>query len=129
MAEYISLTESVPIEDDAFILSERATAKHGHSLWGLSSERLAKRMRHMMDLAGIPADFLAHSARHAGIHLRKGGADALIALGYQTKAWCDEDVMTHARMSARTYVTHYLRSIRASQLEEDLPAAATHLTT
>ena len=29
------------------------------------------------------------------------------AMGYRTKAWCDEDVMTHARTLARTYVTHY----------------------
>ena len=36
--------------------------------------RLAKRMRHMMTLAGIPAEFLSHSGRHAGINLRKEGA-------------------------------------------------------
>ena len=97
--------------------------------WGLSSERLAKRMRHMMTLAGIPAEFLSHSGRHAGVNLRKEGANTLINLGYQLRPWCDDEVMTHARMSARTYVTHYLRSIRAAQLEDVQPTAvaASHL--
>eukprot|EP01048_Picozoa_sp_COSAG05_P026532 COSAG05_NODE_7291_length_832_cov_1.241473_2_plen_36_part_01 len=36
-----------------------------------------------MTLAGIPTDFLAHSARHAGINLRKDGAQTLVDLGYQ----------------------------------------------
>eukprot|EP01048_Picozoa_sp_COSAG05_P017765 COSAG05_NODE_2480_length_3009_cov_3.316495_4_plen_107_part_01 len=82
-AEYISLTEAMPIEDDAFILTEAPRADHGNKLWGLGADRLAKRMRAMMTLAGIPTDFLAHSARHAGINLRKDGAQTLIDLGYQ----------------------------------------------
>ena len=113
----------MPIQDDAFILTERPNHKHDNKLWGLSSERLAKRMKHMMTLAGIPADFLAHSARHAGVNMRKDGA-TLMKLGYQTKPWCDQDVMQHARMSAKTYVTHYLRSIRASTLEEHVPSTS-----
>ena len=59
-----------------------------------------------------------HSARHAGIAFRKGGAATAIALGYQTAPWCDEAVMAHARMSAHTYVTHYLRTIRAAALDD-----------
>ena len=31
---------------------------------------------------------------------------------------CDEAVMAHARMSAHTYVTHYLRTIRAAALDD-----------
>ena len=56
-------------------------------------------------------------------------AGTLINLGYQLRPWCDDEVMTHARMSARTYVTHYLRSIRAAQLEDVQPTAvaASHL--
>ena len=38
--------------------------------------------------------------------------------------WCDEQVMNLARMSARTYVTHYLRSIRAAELDEGVPPVA-----
>ena len=87
-------------------------------LWGLSSERLAKCMRVVMSSADIPEDFMAHSARHAGIAFRKGGAATAIALGYQTAPWCDEAVMAHARMSAHTYVTHCLRTIRAAALDD-----------
>jgi hypothetical protein len=74
-------------------------------------------MRAVMSAAGIPEDFMSHSARHAGIAFRKGGAATAIALGYQTAPWCDKDVMTHARMSAHTYVTHYLRNIRAAEID------------
>ena len=117
-ADYISLAESFPIHGDAFILSERLDRIHNMRLWGLSSERLAKCMRAVMSAAGIPEDFVAHSARHAGIAFRKGGAATAIALGYQTAPWCDEAVMAHARMSAHTYVTHYLRTIRAAALDD-----------
>ena len=41
-----------------------------------------------------------------------------LGLGYQTAPWCDEAVMAHARMSAHTYVTHYLRTIRAAALDD-----------
>eukprot|EP01047_Picozoa_sp_COSAG01_P035764 COSAG01_NODE_2761_length_7116_cov_27.151489_12_plen_165_part_00 len=116
-ADYISLTEAQPISDDAFILCERPLSKYGNRLGGLSSERLAKCMRAVMSAAGIPEDFMSHSARHAGIAFRKGGAATAIALGYQTAPWCDKDVMTHARMSAHTYVTHYLRNIRAAEID------------
>ena len=75
-------------------------------------------MRVVMSSAGIPEDFMAHSARHAGIAFRKGGAATAIALGYQTAPWCDEAVMAHARMSAHTYVTHHLRTIRAAALDD-----------
>ena len=60
---------------------------------------------------------MAHSARHAGIALRTSGADTAIALGYQTERWSDEAVMAHARMSSKTYVTHYLRGIRAGEAD------------
>ena len=82
------------------------------------SQRLAKSMKGVMTAAGVPDDFMSHSARHAGIALRKEGASVLISTGYQTKPWCDAEVMSLARMSARTYVTHYLRNIRAAALDE-----------
>jgi hypothetical protein len=74
-------------------------------------------MRTVMSASAVPEDFMSHSARHAGIAFRKAGADTAVALGYQTERWCDDAVMAHARMSAHTYVTHYLRNIRAASAD------------
>jgi hypothetical protein len=69
--------------------------------WGLSSQRLANIMKDAMTVAGIPPDFLPHSARHAGIaHQRR-------------KEIYDDDVVHRANMSAHTYFVHYCRKIRA----------------
>ena len=58
-------------------------------------------MKDAMTAAGIPEDFLPHSARHAGLaHLKRSGMS-------------DDEVMERANMSARTYVTYYRRKIRA----------------
>ena len=124
LREYVTCTGLLPRDGDALFVTERADRKHNGRVWALSSERLAKRMRSVMSLAGVPEDFMSHSGRHAGIALRKAGADTLISRGYQTAPWCDEQVMNLARMSARTYVTHYLRSIRAAELDEGVPPVA-----
>ena len=70
------------------------------------------------DLAGDPlrvaafigdakkADLVGFLAQCGELH-----AAVLISTGYQTKPWCDAEVMSLARMSARTYVTHYLRNL------------------
>ena len=39
---------------------------------------------------------------------------------FNSPLWCDEQVMN----LARTYVTHYLRSIRAAELDEGVPPVA-----
>ena len=62
-------------------------------------------MGRVMGRAGVPADFLPHSARHAGVNYRR------------EQGWTDEDIMEMANMSARTYVTHYMRRIRRSRLD------------
>jgi hypothetical protein len=54
--------------------------RHGHRYAGLTSQRLAKSMKGIMVAAGVPADFMSHSARHAGIALRKEGASTLDSL-------------------------------------------------
>jgi len=115
---YVLFTAALPCEDDGLFLSAKTDKRHNYRLFSLSSQRLAKSMKGVMTAAGVPDDFMSHSARHAGIALRKEGASVLISTGYQTKPWCDAEVMSLARMSARTYVTHYLRNIRAAALDE-----------
>ena len=71
--EYYTLSEHLPRFDDRLFLSSFADRAHEGKLWGLSSDRLAKLMKAAMIAAGIPAEFLPHSARHAGIaHWRDG---------------------------------------------------------
>jgi len=120
---YVSYTAVLPCEDDGLFISAKTDKRHNNRLYSLSSQRLAKSMKGVMTASGVPDDFMSHSARHAGIALRKEGASVLIATGYQTKPWCDAEVMSLARMSARTYVTHYLRNIRAAALDDDGPSA------
>ena len=73
---------------------------------GIGPEALAKVMGRIMTRAKVPADFLPHSARHAGINYRR------------KQGWTDEDIMSHANMSARTYVLHYMRNIRRGALAD-----------
>ena len=61
----------------------------------MSSDALANVMGRVMKAAGVPAEFLPHSARHAGLALR------------ESSGLPDDEVMARANMSARTYVTHY----------------------
>jgi hypothetical protein len=117
--DYVSFTSVLPRADDALFMASKPHKRHGHRYAGLTSQRLAKSMKGIMVAAGVPADFMSHSARHAGIALRKEGASTLVDMGYQSAPWCDREVMSLARMSARTYVTHYLRNIRAAALEDD----------
>ena len=63
-------------------------------------------MGRMMSKAGVPANFLPHSARHAGVNYRR------------EQGWTDEAIMEMANMSARTYVTHYMRKIRRASLND-----------
>lgn len=101
LREYYTVTAPLPQSDDRLFLTEMANKAHAGCHWGLSSQRLANIMKDVMTAAGIPPDFLPHCARHAGIaHQRREGMS-------------DDDVMHRANMSARTYVVHYRRKIRA----------------
>ena len=74
---------------------------------GIGPGALAKVMGRVMSRAGVPADFLPHSARHAGVNYRRE----------QGLSESDDDIMELANMSARTYVAHYMRKIRRSRLD------------
>ena len=100
--EYYNLTSAFPSTDDAFFLVFRADTKHDGKFWGLSSDRLANVMRDAMLSSGVPADFLPHSARHAGIAYQRG-----------LPGMTDDDVMHRANMQAATYVRHYRRRVRS----------------
>ena len=94
------MTSVLPRFDDALFLTERADSRKDGKHWGLSSERCAKIMGAAMKTAGIPEDFLPHSARHAG------------QAYYKSKWFSDDEVMAIANISARTYVLHYRQRIR-----------------
>eukprot|EP01050_Picozoa_sp_SAG11_P027271 SAG11_NODE_6842_length_1237_cov_2.188049_1_plen_156_part_00 len=98
--EYIAVIESYPLADDGLFISSTKSAEHNGSFWSLAPASIAKSMGRVMADAGFPPDFLPHSARAAGCHHRK------------KQGWSDEEILHHANMSARTYVTHYMRQIR-----------------
>ena len=100
--EYYSLTQHLPNYDDSLFLTVDANAAHDGKHWGLSSDRLANVMRSAMQTAGVPDDFLPHSARHAGIACQR------------SQGVSDDDVMHRANMQAATYVRHYRRHIRSA---------------
>ena len=77
------------------------------------ADALAGVMKRMMHKSGVPEDFLPHSARHAGIALKK------------KQGWFDDEVMRCADMGQRTYVTHYMRQIRRRVVPVSLPVAET----
>ena len=111
---YTQATVSLPREDEALFISERKSAARGRKHFALTAQRLAKLMGATMAAAGVPGDFLPHSARHAGIAFRRSDAGSLaVSLGYQSGVWDDQQLMAHARMNTHTYVTHYLRQIRS----------------
>ena len=100
--EYYGLTAAFPSLDDAFFLVSSPDRAHQGKFWGLSSDRLANIMRDAMRVAGVPADFLPHSARHAGIAYQRG-----------LPGMTDDDVMHRAHMQAATHVRHYQRRVRS----------------
>ena len=110
LCDYIDTTEHLPRPDDRLFISSRCYKPGGPpnkppGYRGIGPEALAKVMGRVMGRAGVPADFLPHSARHAGVNYRR------------EQGWTDEDIMEMANMSARTYVTHYMRKIRRSRLD------------
>jgi hypothetical protein len=99
----------LPQQDDRLFVTSRPDKAHANKCWGLTADSLANVMKREMLAAGVPADFLPHSARHAGIAMKK------------KQGWSDEAIMGCANMGQRTYVTHYLRQIRrrAAPVESD----------
>ena len=96
VAEAEPAAESEPTAAAAVGPSRSATLRANLEAQGLDEAAINTILEH-----NIPPDFLPHSARHAGIaHQRREGMS-------------DDDVMHHANMSARTYVVHYRRKIRA----------------
>eukprot|EP01050_Picozoa_sp_SAG11_P009727 SAG11_NODE_935_length_6482_cov_25.242676_4_plen_280_part_00 len=105
LEEYFSVSATLPRMDDRLFITERVKTRAIGKCWGLSSQRLAKIMKQAMEAAGIPDEFLPHSARHAGQAYLK------------SQGYSDDDVMARANMSARTYVTHYRRRVRRAAPE------------
>lgn len=97
---YFRASEMMVQSDDLLFCTSRPDKKHDNKCWGLSADALANIMGRIMKEAGIPADFLPHSARHAGLALKK------------SQGMSDADVMACANMGQRTYVLHYMRQIR-----------------
>ena len=97
---YFRATELMPQADDLLFVTSRPDSKHAGKCWGLGADALANVMGRMMKKAGIPDEFLPHSARHAGLALRK------------SQGMSDNDVMSRANMGQRTYTLHYARQIR-----------------
>jgi hypothetical protein len=73
-------------------VTSRPDKAHANKCWGLTADSLANVMKREMLAAGVPADFLPHSARHAGIAMKK------------KQGWSDEAIMGCANMGQRTYV-------------------------
>ena len=61
---YVRASELLPagMHDDALFCSQNKHKTHGSQHFGLQSSSLATLMGKMMEAAGIPADFLPHSA-------------------------------------------------------------------
>ena len=82
---------------------------------GLSADRLATRMSAVMLLAGVPADFKAHSARSAGGALQKARGQS------------DDDIMDLMRLRSKyIYRKHYKRGARpVATMRHPVAVAAT----
>ena len=99
---YVRASELLPawMHDDALFCSQNKHKTHGSQHFGLQSSSLATLMGKMMEAAGIPADFLPHSARAAGMAAGK------------KKGMADEDVCVRSNVSRPTYKKFYERQIR-----------------
>ena len=78
----------------------RGDKKHNGRTWAMKADSLGNAMQRVMLAAGVPEDFLAHSARAAGCAYRR------------EQGWSDDEILQHANMSSQTYVRHYMRQIR-----------------
>ena len=99
---YVRASELLPagMHDDALFCSQNKHKTHGSQHFGLQSSSLATLVGKMMEAAGIPADFLPHSARAAGMAAGK------------KKGMADEDVCVRSNVSRPTYKKFYERQIR-----------------
>ena len=99
---YVRASEMFPagLTGDATFVSNTARTDRGNKFYNLTPDALAAIMKRNMKEAGVPEDFLPHSARAAGMAFHKKG-------GYT-----EDMVLARANMSSRTYKLHYERQIR-----------------
>ena len=88
------------VRDDHLFCSQKALQKNGSRYHGLVSTSLAGIMKRLMAAAKIPAEFLPHSARAAGMAQGK------------TQGMTDDEVCTRSNVSRPTYTKYYQRQIR-----------------
>jgi len=81
-------------------LSHTARKDHEDKFYAMRPASLATAMQRMMIAAGIPEDFTAHSARHAGMAAGK-------ASGMH-----DDELCARSNMSSTTYKKYYHRQVR-----------------
>ena len=99
---YVRASETMPkgVRDDHLFCSQKALQKNGNRYHGLVSTSLAGIMKRLMTAAKIPAEFLPHSARAAGMAQGK------------TQGMTDDEVCTRSNVSRPTYTKYYQRQIR-----------------
>ena len=81
---------------------QKALTTKGSRYHGLVSVSLANIMKRLMTEANIPAKFLPHSARAAGMAQGK------------TQGMTDDEVCTRSNVSRPTYTKYYQRQIRTA---------------
>ena len=99
---YVRASETMPkgVRDDHLFCSQKALQTNGSRYHGLVSASLAGIMKRLMTAAKIPAEFLPHSARAAGMAQGK------------TQGMTDDEVCTRSNVSRPTYTKYYQRQIR-----------------
>ena len=102
---YVRASEMLPagLIGDATFVSNTARKDRGNKFYNLTPDALAAIMKRNMKAAGVPEDFLPHSARAAGMAFHKKG-------GYT-----EDMVLARANLSSRTYKLHYERQIRRKE--------------
>ena len=101
---YVRASETMPkgVRDDHLFCSQKALKTKGSRYHGLVSVSLANIMKRLMTEANIPAEFLPHSARAAGMVQGK------------TQGMTDDEVCTRSNVSRPTYTKYYRRQIRTA---------------
>ena len=111
---YIRASELLPagVQGDALFLSHTARKDRDDKFYAMKPASLATAMQRMMIAAGIPVEFTAHSARHAGMAAGK-------ASGMN-----DDELCARSNMSSATYKKYYQRQVRHKVAE---PSAGVNL--
>jgi len=99
---YVRASELMSQADDClFVTSRGRHDKAGGKCTGLHSDSVANAMLRVMKKSGVPEEYRAHSARHAGM-----------ADGKRRLQMTDDEVMARSNVSGPTYRTHYARQVR-----------------